>query len=382
MAEPASIQLTLNQPQDFRPVPDGTGHYVAALQNLSGERDALSECGADTWGHLTPLIHIVGPKRAEKEPFKRDRVAGWVKNVADCMGDHPFFLTTLRLDPSHATAVASGTEPVLAVIAACARKRGLQFVPVLRLADAATTRVQVADIAACDGRGAALRVPLLGTVGADGRPRETLVKEAIDAVHLTPEAADLLLDLGYLPDDVDVSVDLLASSIDELVAVGHWRSVVLLGTSMPRSLGGGVVGEGTVGRLPRREWELWCGLRASSVSRLPTFGDYAVQHPEPPEEDEQTGPGMRANVRYTLEDVTLIPRGVGPFTQEGIEGYRPLCRQVVADPGFRGAGYTWGDRVIAECAGNTGPSGTQHLWRGAGTSHHFRHVVDQLAGLT
>lgn len=372
-------QLTLERPESFRPVPLDTGHYVVALQSLSGEREALRRAAPETWASLTPLVQIVGPKQADPAPFKRTRVADWVKNIADCVQGHPCFLGTLRLKPNHEVETSAGIRPVLSVIADCAHKRGLVFVPVLRLGDTKATRDQICDIALRESRGVALRVPVLGTVASDGRSRGTVVKEVLDKVQHSMEATDLLLDLGFLSDDFEVSAELLATTINELVAVGNWRSVVLLGSSMPRSLGGGVVNEGTIGRLPRHEWEIWCALRKLQLPRLPTYGDYAVQHPDPPEQDQQTGPGMRANIRYTLDHLTLVPRGVGPFTQEGKEGYRLLCRQIVQDGGFAGPDFSWGDRTIAECADGSGPSGMQDVWRGAGTSHHLRHVVEQLA---
>jgi hypothetical protein len=150
---------------------------------------------------------------------------------------------------------------------------------------------------------------------------------------------------------------------------------------MHRSLGGGVVAEGTVGRLPRREWDLWCRLRARRPRRLPTYGDYAIQHPDPPWEGEESGPGMRANIRYTLHDITLVARGVGPLQLEGAEQYRGLCRKIIAEPRFAGADYTWGDRLIFDCARGIADPGNQNRWRGAGTSHHLRLVVEQLGGL-
>ena len=105
----------------------------------------------------------------------------------------------------------------------------------------------------------------------------------------------------------------------------------------------------------------------------------AVQNPEPPLEDQPTGPGQRANIRYTTDDATLVPRAVGAVIQEGAEQYRQLCRLLVAQPEFAGRDFTWGDHQIAECADGIGEPGWQNQWRGAGTSHHLRHVVEQLA---
>jgi len=374
-----ATQLNLNRPEWFQPVPAGTGHYVAALQSLRGERDALVHASEETWAHLTPLIEIVGPKKHATEPFTCERIAAWSKKASDAVGGRPCFLDVLRLPPNHSTATKTGNHPVLSVIHAEARRRSMTFVPVMRLSDVRMTIRQIAETAACDARGVALRYPMLGTVSAEGRGPQSLITECLEAVGVDVVGTDLIMDLGFLSEDVEVDVEDLAAAIEELLSIGNWRSVVLLGSSMPSSLGGGIVAEGTIGRLPRREWDLWAALVALHPSRLPTFGDYAVQNPEPPLEDQPTGPGQRANIRYTTDDATLVPRAMGAVIQEGAEQYRQLCRQLVAQPEFAGREFTWGDRKIAECADGIGDPGWQPQWRGAGTSHHLRHVVEQLA---
>lgn len=378
-----SLQPTLFGPEEFQPVSTGTHHYVVALQTKSGELNALMNASPETWTHLTPLIEVVGPKGPGAEPFTKDRVEGWVKRVAAAVGVHPCFLDILRMRPNHPTAMKDGNRPVLSVIHAAARDRRLAFVPVMRLSDAKTIVSQIADTAACDGRGVALRYLLLGTVHPDGRRAESIIKEALDAVQVETGSADLLMDLAYLSADTEIDPEDLASLIDELVAVGPWRSVVLLGTSMPRSLGGGVVVAGTIGRLPRREWLLWSALSKSRLSRLPTYGDYAIQHPEPPMDvvAGQIPIGIRGAIRYTHETETIIPRAKAPRHEEGREQYRRLCEVLVSQPEFAGRDFTWGDRQIAECAAGDCEPGWEDHWRGAATSHHLRLVVDQLAGI-
>jgi hypothetical protein len=379
-----TLQPTLFGGEDFQPVPVGTGHYVAALQTKSGEFNALKNASPQTWAHLTPLIEIVGPKGPGAEPFTQIRVEGWVKKVTAAVGVHPCFLDVLRMRPNHPTTMKDGSRPVLSVIHAAARKRSLAFVPVLRLSDAKTVTSQIADTAACDGRGVALRYPLLGSVNPDGRRVESIIKEALDAVQVETSRADLLMDLAYLSEDTEIDTVDLASLIDELVAIGPWRSVVLLGTSMPRSLGGGIVIAGTIGRLPRREWLLWSALNKSRLSRLPTYGDYAIQHPEPPLDvvAGQIPLGIRGAIRYSHETETVIPRAKAPRHEEGREQYRQLCEVLVNQPEFAGRDFTWGDRQIAECAAGDCEPGWEDHWRGAGTSHHLRLVVDQLARIS
>lgn len=379
----SAIQATLNIPEQFHPVPADTGHYVAALQTKPGELNALRHASAKTWAHLTPVIEVLGPRHPGREPFTRQRVHGWVKRIAEAVGARPCFLDVLRLSANHPTATAQGNCPVLSVIHTMARRRGVPFVPVLRLGAVKATVKQIADTAACDGRGVAVRVALLGTVSADGRSTETLVKEALDAVEVQTSGADLLMDLGYISEDTEVDVKYLAPMIDELVAIGSWRGVVLLGTTMPRSLGGGIVEAGTVGRLPRQEWLLWSALRRSQLSRLPTYGDYAVQHPDPPLDvaEGQLPLGLRGSIRYTHDTVTVIPRAKAPRHEEGREQYRQLCRVLVAQPEFLGREFSWGDQQIADCAEDLCEPGWEDHWRGAGTSHHLRFVVDQLGGI-
>jgi hypothetical protein len=164
--------------------------------------------------------------------------------------------------------------------------------------------------------------------------------------------------------------------VDELAQVGNWRSVILSATTIPSMLGG-FIAIGTVGSIPRREWTMWRELEDHGVTRMPTFGDYAIQHPFPP--SEGGGPGMRANIRYTVEDQVVIARGLNPVNQVGNAEYPRLCQQLSALPEFLGAGYSWGDRVIEACGRGVIRPGPQNLWRGAGTSHHMQFVRDQLS---
>ncbi|MGH3260918.1 MAG: beta family protein, partial [Trebonia sp.] len=322
-----ALQLTLSNPAAFQPLPRGTGHYVAALQTKAGELTALREASAQTWAALTPLMEVLGPKAPGTEPFTRSRIDGWAKRMAAAVGNHTIYLDWLRMSPNHPANSRSGSMPVLTAIHDAVRRRGVVFVPVLHLSDVPATVRQVADCAGQDGRGVALRVPLLGTVSPDGRSMATIVKEALDFVQVDITGADLLLDLRQIPEDAEIDAEDLVPLIEDLATTGQWRNVVLLGTTMPRSLGGGVVVAGTVGRLPRKEWLLWRAVRGSRISRVPTFGDYAVQHPEPPLDvaEGQVPHGIRAAIRYTHETETVIPRAKEPRRIEGREQYRQLC---------------------------------------------------------
>lgn len=370
------IQLSFVR-SEFLPVRHGAGHYVAAVQNKPGELTALSHATPETWDRMTPLIAIVGPKR-HPDAYKSETVGRWVKGVAGAVGQRPFFLDVLRLRPGHRTTTSAGERQVLSVIHEEARKRKMEFVPVLPLgsAHAAEHVALIRDTAARDGRGAALRYPIRTVVPLPGMTHASMLAAALTDIGVDVDCADVLVDLSYLSAQDDLRPEDVSDALRDVLAVGAWRSVVLLGTSMPSMLG--EIAEGSVGSLPRREWELWSALRREPRGRIPTYGDYVVQHPNPPRDEDGGGPSMRANIRYTVDGETLVARGRGPVIQVGREQYRQLCQQLVERSEFAGIAFSWGDSQIAACADGIIEPGWQTLWRGAGSSHHFRLVTDQL----
>jgi hypothetical protein len=271
--------------------------------------------------------------------------------------------------------VAGGTAPLLEIIYESARRRGMRFIPVAWAGESTKAHLKlVADAAALDGHGVGIRYRILGVALPPTVGQADFLGRMLDIVGVDATDADLLIDLDYLDPDVELDVDDMADIVGELEEAAPWRSVVLLGTSIPSMMS--CVPEGTVGRLPRKEWELWGELADAGLPRAPAFGDYAVQHPRPPQDGG--GPGMRANVRYTTDKGTLVARGQGSVIQEGKEQYQDLCAQLVRTPEFAGGAYSWGDGVIRDCASGAIEPGAQNVWRGAGTSHHLQLVTDQL----
>jgi hypothetical protein len=370
-----SIQLRFAS-TEFRPVQHGAAHYVAAVQNRKGELTALANATADTWDRMTPIVEFVGEKK-RTEPYKVETVRAWVKRASDAVGAHPLYLDILRLRPDHTTSAASGDPRVLAVLHEAARKRSMNFVPVLPIGATRAAYMEVVrDSAARDGRGVALRYPIRTLALPAEATHATVLAQALRDVNVDVTCADVLFDLSYLAAEDELRPDYVAEAIKGVLAVGDWRSVVLMGTSMPSMLG--EIAEGTVGSIPRREWQLWSAVRQETLSRTPTYGDYVIQHPTPPHDGG--GPGMRSNIRYTVQDKTLIARGFGPANQAGREQYRELCEELASRTEFAGSGFSWGDSQIALCASGTQEPGWHSDWRAAGSSHHFRQVVGQLTG--
>jgi hypothetical protein len=367
------MQFPLLYTQDFNPLSQGPGHYVAALQNKSGELSALAECSTETWGRLTPLLQVVGPKDQQK-PLTATSVQGWVKRIARAVGERPCYLDIVRLKASRPT--VPNNVPVLDFMYQQSRKRKLTFVPVLPLANFSDSHLeQVRNAVLEDGRGVALRYPAFGTVGLVS-PAELLTR-TLESLETPASSVDLIVDIKCLSPDAEVDAEDLALLVGYLANAAPWRNMILMGTSIPKTLSS--IKEGTLGSLPRHEWTLWKSLRGENDLAGLTFGDYAVQHPDPPQEDNGPEMGMRANIRYTIQSDTLIARGKGAVIQEGKGQYVELCGQLCGHQEYSGPEYTWGDRMIRSCADGLRPPGSQNMWRGVGTSHHLRFVTDQIA---
>lgn len=359
--------------EDFQPLPSGQGQYVVALQNKPGELDALTHATPEIWSQMTPLMHVLGPKRPGKV-LSSDAVTNWIKKIRGAIGSHPCFLDTLRLRVEHPVASQGQTRTALSFIYDQARIAGIRFVPVFPIGGAETHRRLVHAASIQDCRGLAIRFNPLGSVPLPGTTQTEVLKELLVDFEAQPNDVDLLLDLGCLNPDEELEADDLRQLVNDLSDGIEWRNIILLGTSMPQALGS--IREGQSGFLARHEWQLWSELKKKPPLRLPSFGDYAIQHPLPPQ--GTSGPGMRPNIRYTIDKATLVLRGVGPVTEDGKKKYRQLCLQLVSRKEFAGPSFSWGDEVIKDCADGVVEAGGQRMWRGAGTSHHLRFVVDQI----
>lgn len=202
-----------------------------------------------------------------------------------------------------------------------------------------------------------------------------------------------LISLGVKKDsDVDIVLDYaditgenirrlirsIIGTIGEVDRIGKWRTLTFAASSFPRDLS--AIPSNTSEVIPRKEWEAWKSIISSGVPRKPSFGDYAIQHPEPVEVDPRIMM-MSASVRYTIENEWLILKAKS-VRRHGSEQYHQICKALVSDPRYYGEMFSWGDYQIWKCAKKlTGP-GNATTWRKVGTSHHFNVVSSQISSFS
>jgi hypothetical protein len=277
----------------------------------------------------------------------------------------------MHLDRSATT--DEGRQP-LAFLLGQANEQSLLVVPVLGL-DRPDSYIESAK-AGHAGHGVCLRL-LSGELARPG------VAAAIDAMvarlELLPSDVDILIDLRELnAESVDFNIIGALGVLMMVPRANEWRSVTLAGSTFPADLSG--VSPSSEETFPRAEWTMWKALAArSGLPLLPTFGDYAIEHPDPRAGIDPRLLRISAQLRYTTEDAWLIlkERNIRDF---GSEQFIEICRRLVRRQEFRGADFSWGDSYIAERAdGRDARPGNPRVWRKVGTNHHMATVIDQIA---
>jgi hypothetical protein len=88
----------------------------------------------------------------------------------------------------------------------------------------------------------------------------------------SPETVHLILDFQTITDE---GINLIPW-INRIFSVDSWPSLTFLSGAFPKDLSRLTKNETHL--LPRADWQSWHHLFMQDPSRLPSFGDYTIQH--------------------------------------------------------------------------------------------------------
>lgn len=352
-------------------------HYVPILKWKMGEYQALDRLAPNVKDALTPLLEI--PRVGFDHEAGRDRetvdahLGDFGRRLKQKWQAHRCFVD-LALVPA-TERMADGSHCLTAVFD-FARQHGCSAIPVVRLASDPAFQAAVAAIVVTDRRGACLRI----TAEDLSRPAlGTEITALARRIGLPLGEIDLVFDYGAPGHSSAATLARHLEADLRLVPwVNRWRTFTIAAGSYPASMAG-------IARpfaiVPRLEWQAYQTLIASlpSGARIPTFGDYAVAHPEAPELDMRIIKPF-AKLRYTITDSWHIAVGQ-PVRSHGFQQYHQLCADVVAQTYFDGASFSAGDAYIDGCAGGAVSNGNLSTWVWVGTNRHLTKVVSDLASL-
>lgn len=358
----------------------GLQQYVPCLRWKQGEYQALFRLSPDIKDILVPLIEVAEIGFDFETGIANKTVdahlSAFAKRVKDKWGAQPCFVDMHLIEA--AQRMASGEHPFIAVFHDL-RLSGASAIPIVRLEQDSACHDAIESIVAQDERGLCLRINIIDAAKSN---LAHVLEKFLHSYHQDIKDCDFILDLGAPNfDPIEGFGEILNTIIAKLPHIKEWRSFVIIGTAFPSSMA--EVQRGELSIKPRSEWLLYRflvnKLRSSGI-RIPTFGDYGINHPDVLSLDMRIVKPS-ATVRYTIDDNWLIVKGSN-VRDNGFEQYRQLCKDVINSKHFFGPTYSKGDKYIDDCAKGASSTGNLTTWRWVGTNHHLTKVVQDVANLS
>lgn len=355
----------------------GGNHYVPLLKSKPGERDALAQLAPAAKSGLTPLIEVDSvPEDLDTGDPNRSLDRHCTLNI-DPLAAAWGTTDRIFLDPIWVATLQSTTnQPGAEYVYQQAQAAGLQFVPVCGLRRGATELTAASNH---NARGVCLRIDEVDMASAS---LANDVNSFLGAVSKAATEVDLVLDLGVVyGSTVPRILGVARAYLTLLPLLTQWRTVTLASCAFPANMAG-IPSNGTT-TIERTDWLTWQQLHAqrSGLARLPTFGDYAIQHPVPLEGFDPRYMASSANIRYTLDDSWLVLKGSSLRRTPGSNQYSALATALIARQEFMQAGHCVGCHDITQCAGGAPLMANPTAWRRIGTVHHLSHVRLQIGRL-
>jgi hypothetical protein len=200
----------------------------------------------------------------------------------------------------------------------------------------------------------------------------------------------LLGDLGIARDSVHLVLDLrdqtqsaaafaMTTGLQNFAHTAEWKTLTVTATAMTQLIPNGR----GLHAIERGEWHNYLTMVNGGQfgTRQPTFGDYAISHPDPFADVDPRVLQISAKLKYTTDASWLVVRG-GLFKGNagrggGGEEIRAVARELVAQGEFT-PDHCGAEQWILNAAG-TGPTGAPRTWVKIGTWHHLLRVLDQIS---
>ena len=352
-------------------------HYVPCLRWKQGEYQAILLLSDNAKASITPLIEIpeIGYDHEDEKPIKTidEHLEKFAKRVMKKWGLNPCFIAIPHIKPSER--LKDGRHP-LKFIFDNLRENKCNAIPVTGVIKDKAFGSVIKSITSTDNHGLCIRVNIEDATNPE-------LKRSIDTIlgmnSLNADRCDLVLDLGtpnFKP--VDGFTRFCVALIKRLPLINRWRSFTICGTSFPKSMGEVKLGATL---LKRYEWLLYKSVvdaLSTDKIRLPSFGDYVINHPhvpDPPLDMRIIKPA--ASIRYTSHNSWFIVKGLN--NRDNPFQYKELSEIVTSSPHYSGKNFSFGDEYIADCAKSVSKRESLTRWRQVGTNHHIEKVVDDIS---
>lgn len=203
------------------------------------------------------------------------------------------------------------------------------------------------------------------------------------AYKLDPAKIDIVLDMESVYGQKTIAV---ASTMNFIVGIipnqGQWRTFSIVASGFPEHMG--VVQTFGTLRIERVEWLAWQLLHAqrSKLPRMPSFGDYGIQHPSGVEGYDPRYMSTSSAIRYTTDTEWFFIKGQSNKYQKSSTQLPHLAKALIGSNFFYGGSHCYGCSSAISCAAGQAGFGSLEAWRKIGTAHHLSVVSSQLTSVS
>ncbi len=354
-------------------------HYIPILRRRDAEVVALTNLLKEDLANVTPLFelceHILKPEARKKllsvDPY--DYFYEVIKELAGSCGTKPYFIDFGYVEGLFAPKVGKHIIDIYFELIEIQYARGSFPVPVTGLSRSALHQNSINGVIKRLRTGLCLRVT----------QRE--IREATFSLRLSM----LLNQFNLEPNDIDLLVDLreyresnptYEEICDRIPMLNQWKSFIVASGAFPADLSD--LAKNDEHELPRNDWQRWNeAIRSGEpLKRIPTFADYTIQFPKPPE-PLNYNPRTSASIRYTAQDHWVVMRGEWLNNPNGAkyDQYWGLANSLLDRPEYSGDDFSFGDQYIAKIGRQTKQTGSIVTWLQAGLNRHMTLTVRQIS---
>jgi len=340
--------------------------YVPNLRWKRGEKNALRDLSVAGRENVLPLFLIGSdqfkPKKATTKKAEVPAPLVFAQEIFNCWGASPFYLDASSIPDT------PGHDHRLYEIANHCRAMELELISVIRPEATASYLNTVKKVVAHDNRGVCLRISL---------QEMSEIPKWIGSWPFSLKETDLVIDyLNQAESLLSFGEVVLAEAFRALHKGDKWRSVTIVGTSIPDNFAGLTSG---LYKIPRHEKVIWNQLQSAPLPYQLHFGDYATVSTTAPAPGIAWGFPITA--KYTLQEEFLICRGVrttGLGAEDADVQLVKHAKSIASHPDRHVLSHCWADREIDKIeTGLNGPRNLEH-WVRLGVNRHIELVRSML----
>lgn len=353
-------------------------HYVPILQSKRAEFTALHQMSNDAKVRLTPLINVIPVpwNHTKNEPQKTlkahlDKIIAYIEK--SWPGNYSLFLDLMYV--ASKDEVIEGRHSAIYCLETLHHYRQ-KIIPVTGFDRDDNYQNAIKSIVRRHKLGICFRIQ------QDELDDLNELADALDDLlrkfDIEAKFCDVILDFEALPlKDVRDPATYISGIIRAFPDLTKWRTFTIAGSNFPKIL---EMNADSDTLIPRTEYLLWSQIvMDDDIPRLPSFGDYSIQHPEISDLDFRKIKSS-VNLRYTTEAHWRVYKAREKF-RYGYVQFNEICNDLIDTQEYYGSHFSVGDKYIDECAKNTNGPGTPEIWRRVGFNHHMTVVAKQLANL-